>query len=67
MLKLNANIIKPYEIRITNLLGQVVSQRQNILPGEKTITFDLAGYPAGIYVVNIQASNKAYSLRLIKN
>ena len=54
-------------LQVVDAKGSVVQQKQVLLPsGSNTLPLNLAGYPDGVYTINVNYNQERKSLKLIK-
>ena len=55
-----------YEMKIFNMLGQVVATERIYLLNDQSMTADIANLPSGNYVVLVSGDNGNYKGRFVK-
>jgi hypothetical protein len=56
----------PVSIRLTDLSGRLISERNTIRASEKqSIEVDLDGVGAGLYLITVQLNSEVYTKKLI--
>ena len=59
-------ITSPEAINLVQFYNMQGVLMQSLTPGVETVTFDVSGYPNGIYIVAVQSNGKTVTKKIIK-
>ena len=64
MIKISSEFKTPCSVKIVDLAGKIIFN-QSIYDNSKTVSLDLTGIPAGIYILEITSGNKSVVEKIV--
>jgi len=66
-IRLNSASSEPFKIKITNILGQELYEKNIVVDERNQLYLDFTNYPTGSYFVNLILNSEMRTIKIIKN